>query len=264
MAPGANAGTDTTNRPYIEVQGVQMNYGDSVAVKSLSMSIARNEFIAIVGPSGCGKSTLLQAISGLMSPAAGSIMMDGRDALADREHLPPIGYVFQEPRLLPWRTVRQNMELAMEAAGVPQAEWNGRVERYLSMLRIERFAESWPLNLSGGQQQRSAIARALSIHPAVVLMDEPFSTLDEVTGRALRRELLSVWEQDQRTVIFVTHSIKEALYLADRIFILTKGPAELLDEYVVDLPRPRDYDDAELSRREAEIVHKVMGPWGYE
>lgn len=250
--------------PFIQVSSVQMNYDETVAVHSLSMEIGRNEFVAILGPSGCGKSTLLHALSGLMAPVAGTITMGGRDVIAERSEVPPIGYVFQEPRLLPWRTVRRNMELAMNAASVPRAEWDSRIQRYLSMLRIENYADSWPLNLSGGQQQRAAIARALAIHPAVVLMDEPFSTLDEVTGRALRRELLSVWEQDQRTVIFVTHSIKEALYLADRIFILTKGPAELLREHVVGLPRPRDYDDPKLSENEAAIVRDVMGPWGYE
>ena len=249
---------------YIRVSAIQMNYDTTVAVQSLSLDVAKNEFVAILGPSGCGKSTLLHALSGLMVPAAGSITIGGQDVIRDRAHLPPIGYVFQEPCLLPWRSVRRNIELAMEAASVPKAEWGDRVERYLAMLRMERYADSWPLNLSGGQQQRAAIARALTIHPAVVLMDEPFSTLDEVTGRALRKELLSVWEQDQRTVIFVTHSIKEALFLADRIFILTKGPAEVLREHVVQLPRPRDYDDPLLAESEAAIVREVMGHWGYE
>jgi NitT/TauT family transport system ATP-binding protein len=249
---------------YIRVSDVQVNYDTTVAVRSISMEIAKNEFVAILGPSGCGKSTLLHALSGVMAPAAGNITIGGRDVIRDRAQIPPIGYVFQEPRLLPWRSVRRNIELAMNAAAVPKAEWNTRVERYLAMLRIEPYADSWPLNLSGGQQQRSAIARALAIHPAVVLMDEPFSTLDEVTGRALRKELLSVWEQDQRTVIFVTHSIKEALFLADRIFILTRGPAELLREHVVQLPRPRDYDDSRLSQSEATMVRDVMRPWGYE
>ena len=251
-------------QPYISVSGVQMNYATTVAVKSLSMAIAKNEFIAILGPSGCGKSTLLHALSGLMTPVAGTIEIGGRDVTRDSSKGPPIGYVFQEPRLLPWRTVRQNLEIALEAAAIPRGEWDQRISRFLSMLRIDQFADRWPLRLSGGQQQRVAIARALAIHPSVVLMDEPFSTLDEVTGRALRKELLSVWEQDQRTVIFVTHSIKEALYFADRIFILSKGPAILLEEYLVDLPRPRDYDDPQLAAREGNIVRRVMGPWGYE
>ena len=253
-----------SSQPYISVSGVQMNYAATVAVKSISINIARNEFIAILGPSGCGKSTLLHALSGLMAPVAGTIEIGGQDVTRDTSKTPPVGYVFQEPRLLPWRTVRQNIQIALTAAGVPQEEWDGRIKRFLEMLRIDQFAERWPLRLSGGQQQRVAIARALAIHPAVVLMDEPFSTLDEVTGRALRKELLAVWEQDQRTVIFVTHSIKEALYFADRIFILSKGPAVLLEEYKVDLPRPRHYDDPQLAVREGEIVRRVMGPWGYE
>lgn len=253
-----------SSQPYISVSGVQMNYATTVAVKSLSMNIAKNEFIAILGPSGCGKSTLLHALSGLMAPVAGTIELGGLDVTRDSSKTPPVGYVFQEPRLLPWRTVRQNIEIALAAGAIPRAEWDERINRFLTMLRIDQFVDRWPLRLSGGQQQRVAIARALAIHPSVVLMDEPFSTLDEVTGRALRKELLAVWEQDQRTVIFVTHSIKEALYFADRIFILSKGPAVLLEEYKVDLPRPRHYDDPQLAAREGEIVERVMGPWGYE
>lgn len=253
-----------SSHPYISVSDVQMTYGTTLAVQSISMNISKNEFVAILGPSGCGKSTLLHALSGLMAPASGTIELAGRDVTRDRSSTPPVGYVFQEPRLLPWRSVRQNIEIALEAAGVPRGEWGARIDRFLTMLRIDQFAERWPLRLSGGQQQRVAIARALAIHPSVVLMDEPFSTLDEVTGRALRKELLSVWEQDQRTVVFVTHSIKEALYFADRIFILSKGPAVLLEEYQVDLPRPRHYDDPQLTAREGEIVRRVMGPWGYE
>ena len=257
-------GTSKQSEPYIRVSKVQMNYGATVAVKSLSMEVGQNEFIAILGPSGCGKSTLLHAMSGLMAPAAGKIELAGRDMARDSKATPAVGYVFQEPRLLPWRTVRQNIEIALKAAAIPRAEWNDRISRFLTMLRISQFADRWPLRLSGGQQQRVAIARALAIHPSVVLMDEPFSTLDEVTGRALRRELLAVWEHDQRTVIFVTHSIKEALYFADRIFILSKGPAVVLEEYEVDLPRPRHYDDPQLAAREGEIVRRVMGPWGYD
>lgn len=252
-------------QPFIRVSDLQMSYGgDKLAISSLSMDVAENEFVAILGPSGCGKSTLLNAMSGLMAPRAGRIELAGHDVLDAAAGAPAIGYVFQEPRLLPWRTVRQNIQIALEAADVPRQEWGARIERYLGILRIGDFVDQYPLRLSGGQQQRASIARALAIHPAVVLMDEPFSTLDEVTGRALRKELLGIWSEDQRTVIFVTHSIKEALYFADRIFILSKGPAVLLEEYVVDLPRPRGYDDPALTEREGAIVRRVMGPWGYD
>jgi ABC-type nitrate/sulfonate/bicarbonate transport system ATPase subunit len=260
---GVIGGVRRAGQPYISVSDVQMNYETTVAVKSLSFDIAKNEFVAIVGPSGCGKSTLLHAMSGLMRPESGSITISGCDVTGDSFEIPPIGYVYQEPRLLPWRTVRRNIELALDAASAPRDVWGDRISRFLSMLRIDSYADSWPLKLSGGQQQRVAIARALAIHPSVVLMDEPFSTLDEVTARALRQQLLSVWEQEQRTVVFVTHSLREALFLADRVFVLTKGPAELLKECVVDLPRPRDYDDSCLTRMEAALVSEVMGPWGY-
>jgi NitT/TauT family transport system ATP-binding protein len=178
--------------------------------------------------------------------------------------IPPIGYVFQEHRLLPWRTVAQNLEIVLSAALVPKKEWAPRISRYLHMLEIEPFRDAWPMRLSGGQRQRVSIARALAIHPAVVLMDEPFSTLDEVTARTMRQELLEVWEQSQRTIVFVTHSIREALFLADRIVILTRGPAEVLDVIEVGLPRPRQYEDPRLTEREAAIVDNVMQPWGYE
>jgi NitT/TauT family transport system ATP-binding protein len=265
MQPRGTAEPPTPAVPFLRVSDLQMSYGNDVAaIRSLSLDVAENEFVAILGPSGCGKSTLLNAVSGLMKPVAGRIELAGRDVLDAHAEAPVIGYVFQEPRLLPWRTVRQNIEIAMEAAGAPREEWAARVERYLGILRIGQFADQHPLRLSGGQQQRASIARALAIHPDLVLMDEPFSTLDEVTGRALRKELLAIWREDRRTVIFVTHSIKEAIYFADRIFILSKGPAELLEEYVVDLPRPRGYDDPALAEREADIVRRVMGHWGYD
>lgn len=179
------------------------------------MSVGEGDFVAFLGPSGCGKSTLLQVVSGLLHPLSGEVRVTGHHigSKAKREDDIRVGYVFQDHRLLPWRTVRQNIELVLAAAKVPKIEWEMRVARYLRMLHIERFADSWPMRLSGGQRQRVSIARALALDPAVVLMDEPFSTLDEVTGRTMRQQLVELWAESGKTIIFVTHSIREALYL---------------------------------------------------
>ena len=164
------------------------------ALSDVSLRVAEGEFACVVGPSGCGKSTLLNILSGLSTPTAGSVTLGGIpmviDGVAQPATRPRLGYLFQDPRLLPWRTVRKNIELALKGAGVPRAQWRERTDRYLAMCELERFSESWPGSLSGGQRQRVAIARALAIEPACVLMDEPFSALDEVTGRSLRGKLM--------------------------------------------------------------------------
>lgn len=249
---------------YIQVKGLRVDYDGVCAIEQVNIAVSEGEFVSILGPSGCGKSTLLQVLSGLLVPTSGSIQIAGVQVGKDRKQTPPIGYVFQEHRLLPWRTVTQNLEIVLSACGVPRQEWEPRISQYLSMLEIDRFRNSWPMRLSGGQRQRVSIARALAVHPAVVLMDEPFSTLDEVTARTMRQELLNVWDQNRRTVLFVTHSIREALFLSDRIVILTRGPAKVLDVVTVPLSRPRQYEDPRLTEFESKIVDQVMQPWGYD
>jgi NitT/TauT family transport system ATP-binding protein len=254
----------TNDEAYIQVKGLRVDYDGVCAIEQVNIAVSEGEFVSILGPSGCGKSTLLQVLSGLLVPTSGSIQIAGVQVGKDRKQTPPIGYVFQEHRLLPWRTVTQNLEIVLSACGVPRQEWEPRISQYLSMLEIDRFRNSWPMRLSGGQRQRVSIARALAVHPAVVLMDEPFSTLDEVTARTMRQELLNVWDQNRRTVLFVTHSIREALFLSDRIVILTRGPAKVLDVVTVPLSRPRQYEDPRLTEFESKIVNQVMQPWGYD
>ncbi len=250
--------------PYIRVDGLAVSYdGHTEAVADIDLNVDKGEFVAILGPSGSGKSTLLQVLSGLLAPLRGHAEIGGQPVDGTPAGLPPIGYVFQDHRLLPWRTVGQNLELVLAAADVPRSEWDDRIDRYLRMLQIERFRDTWPMRMSGGQRQRVSIARALALDPAVVLMDEPFSTLDEVTGRLMRQQLLDVWEANPQTIVFVTHSIREAFFLADRIVVLTQGPATVLKEVVVDLPRPRRYESPELTARESALVDEVMEPWGY-
>lgn len=247
------------------VSDLHVDYGTGTpAIEGLNLHVRKGEFLAIVGPSGCGKSTLLHAVSGLLLPTSGTVEVGGKRLERSSSDFPRIGYVFQEHRLLPWRSVSQNIKVVLSAAGIPRDEWEERVTKYLDMLQIGRFRESWPLRLSGGQRQRASIARALAVNPAVVLMDEPFSTLDEVTARAMRQEVLRVWEASQSTIIFVTHSIREAIFLSDRVVLLTKGPARVLEELDVPVPRPRQYEDPHLTELEARIVDQVMGSWGFD
>ena len=255
----------THSGEYIRVRDLDVSYdGITPAVRALSMDVAEGEFAAVLGPSGCGKSTLLHAISGVVQPQSGTIEIAGLPVGAGRgDDSVPIGYVFQEPRLLPWRTVAQNIAIVLRAAGVADDDVDPRIDHYLEMLHISKFRNTWPLRLSGGQRQRVSIARALAIQPAVVLMDEPFSTLDEVTARVMRQQLADLWQRSNQTIVFVTHSIREALFLAGRIFILTQGPARLFDTIEVSVPRPRRYEDPRLTELEAQIVEHVMDEWGY-
>lgn len=248
----------------IRVEELAVSYdGQTLAVQNVTCEVAPGEFVAVLGPSGCGKSTILQVLSGLLGAAQGRAYIEGREVGAAGNEPPRVGYVFQDHRLLPWRRVDKNIELALKAAGIPKSEWDARIGRYLDMLQLGDHRRSWPMKMSGGQRQRVSIARALAIDPPVILMDEPFSTLDEVTARTLRQELLNVWNESGTTILFVTHSIREALFLADRVLILTRGPATLLEDFTVPLERPRIYEDPKLTDVESKLVDRVMEPWGY-
>lgn len=250
---------------YIRVHGLRVSYdGTTLALADLDLVASKGDFIAVLGPSGCGKSTLLHAMSGVLQPQAGEIEIGGhavRGAMGS--DAPPIGYVFQDHRLLPWRTVAQNISIVLQAARVPKTEIDDRIDRYLKMLQIDRLRDAWPMRLSGGQRQRVSIARALALQPAVVLMDEPFSTLDEVTARLMRQQLAELWRESGQTIVFVTHSIREALFLANRVYVLTKGPARVMEVIDVPIERPRRYEDPRLTELEGQIVDRVMSVWGY-
>lgn len=271
---GTSVGVQGTDNSFIEVDGLSYWYRDSdnkavetPAIQDATLNIGKGEFACVLGPSGCGKSTLLTVLSGLSSPQEGSVSVDGqllyKDGKRVAQEMPRCGYVFQDARLLPWRTVRQNITLALKPTDIPESEWGGIVESHLKMLRLEDYADAWPLKLSGGQRQRVAIARALAVQPQFVLMDEPFSTLDEVTARFLRKELLGVWERTGQTIVFVTHSIREAVFLADDIFLMTKGPGRVFDKLHIDIERPRLYEDPRLTRIEGGLVETVLNQWGY-
>jgi NitT/TauT family transport system ATP-binding protein len=204
------------------------------ALAEVSLSVASQEFVALLGPSGCGKSTLLQVVAGLTAATAGRVFFE--DAPPDR---PLTAMVFQEFALFPWRTVQGNVEFGLEELGVPRTERARRAGALIDTLGLRGFETRYPHQLSGGMRQRVGIARALAVDPAVLLMDEPFSALDAQTRRLLEEELLGLWERRPTTILYVTHNIQEAVFLADRVVVLSRRPGRVLDEIPVPLGRPR-------------------------
>ncbi|MBB3590587.1 NitT/TauT family transport system ATP-binding protein [Rhizobium sp. BK529] len=208
-------------------------------LNGVDLSIRKGEFITLVGPSGSGKSVLLDIIGGLTEASEGVVSIDGKRIVKPD---PKTGYVFQQYALFPWRTALANIEYALEVHGVPKRERTERARYFLSLFGLSGFEDRFPNQLSGGMQQRVAIARALATDPEVLLMDEPFAALDAQTREILQTELLRIWEKINTTVVFVTHSIDEAIYLADRIVVMTARPGTVKQIIDVDLPRPRDGD----------------------
>jgi NitT/TauT family transport system ATP-binding protein len=231
----------------IALQDVSMTFtaaggGQTVrALERVSLNIQPGEFVSLIGPSGCGKSTLLRLIGDLLPPTTGTITVNSkspRQARLSREY----GIVFQQPVLYEWRTVIQNVQLPLEVMRVPRAEQRERAGALLDLVGLKEFAERYPWELSGGMQQRVSIARALSFKPSVLLMDEPFGALDEMTRERLNRELLNIWSETHTTIVFVTHSVAEAVFLSDRIVVMSPRPGRIETLVAVDLPRPRDAD----------------------
>ena len=218
----------------VTVDGLQSNA--ITVLNGLDLSIRQGEFITLVGPSGSGKSVLLDIVAGLTDATAGVARIDG-EAITGPD--PRMAYVFQQYALFPWRTALENIEYALEVRGVARAERRARARHFLALFGLHGFEDRYPSQLSGGMQQRVAIARALSVEPEVLLMDEPFAALDAQTRDILQFELLRIWERLRTTVIFVTHSIDEAVYLADRVVAITARPGRVKEIIDVDLPRPR-------------------------
>lgn len=233
--------TQSNADAHIAVRGVSKVFpvpgGEVIALKDIDLSIGKGEFVCLLGPSGCGKSTLLNAVAGFSNPTTGAITVDGR---AISEPGPDRGMVFQEYALFPWMTVQQNVAFGLEIKGMARADINTRVDDLLLMLKLSDFRDRFPKDLSGGMRQRVAIARVLALDPPVLLMDEPFGALDSLTRRSLQDELLRIWAQMKKTIIFVTHSIEESIYLADRIVVMTYRPGTIKADVRVDIPRPRD------------------------
>jgi NitT/TauT family transport system ATP-binding protein len=228
--------------PHIEIRDVTLEYdtpiGRVTGVQSASFNIEESEFLCIVGPSGCGKSTLLNIIAGFLIPTGGEIRIGGKPVTG---HGMDRGVVFQDfAQLFPWRTALGNVAFGLEMKGVPKTEREEIALRQLRLVKLEKFVRSYPHHLSGGMQQRVAIARALAYNPSVLLMDEPFAALDALTRDEMQRLLADVWRQTRKTVIYVTHSVAEAIYLADRVVVMTPHPGTVKIEMPIRLARPRD------------------------
>jgi NitT/TauT family transport system ATP-binding protein len=246
--------------PVVTLQNVTKIFGEgsdnqTVALKQIDLDIRQSEFVSLIGPSGCGKSTLLRLVGDLISPTTGSVFVNGKSAhqaRLDQDY----GIVFQAPVLYEWRSVMKNVQLPLELRGYSRRERDERAREMLSLVELDGFERHYPWQLSGGMQQRAAIARALAIRPALLLMDEPFGALDEMTRERMNMELHDIWQRTETTVIFVTHSIAEAVFLSSRVVVMSARPGRITSVLDVDLPLPRTYDTREETRY-FEFVNEV-------
>lgn len=239
----------------MKIDGLRVVYrtdnSETVAVDDFTLDVGKGELISIVGPSGCGKTTILRCIAGLLQPTSGTVKIGDKLCTAPGSDR---GMVFQDFALFPWRSVLRNVEFGMEVAGVPKEERRERALKYIKAVGLEKFADSRIHELSGGMKQRVGIARALVMHPAVVLMDEPFGALDAQTRNIMQDMLVKIVEHSARTILFVTHSVDEALYLSDRVVILSKRPSTIHKIVEVPWPRPRDRTNPEFTAMRKEIL----------
>jgi NitT/TauT family transport system ATP-binding protein len=247
----------STVQPVVELQGVTKVFprGNVTALENIELQLQPGEFVSLIGPSGCGKSTLLRVIGDLVEPSQGTVTVNGkpaRKARVDRDY----GIVFQDSVLFEWRTVTKNIQLPLELLGWDRAKRKQRVDEMLELVELTGFADHYPWQLSGGMQQRVSIARALAFEPSLLLMDEPFGALDEMTRERLNLELLSIWQKLQSTVVFVTHSISEAVFLSTRVVVMSPRPGRIAGAIDIDLPYPRTVETREDARY-FELVTRV-------
>ncbi|MGI5243026.1 ABC transporter ATP-binding protein [Dactylosporangium sp. CA-139066] len=251
MAPGAG------QPAKISVQEVTKTFAlgreTFTALDRVCLDIADNEFVTVVGPSGCGKSTLMNILAGLETPTEGRALVDGAPVCGPG---PERGVIFQQYALFPWLTVRKNVEFGLKTARVPRAERRERAEHFIRMVGLEQFADALPKMLSGGMRQRCAIARAYAVNPSILLMDEPFGALDALTRVKLQEQLLDTWSKEQRTVLFITHDVDEAVFLANRVIVMAARPGRIYDVVDVDLPYPRS-EEFRLSPEFAALRNRV-------
>ncbi len=255
MTADANVPTPAAVRLAEVRQVFAAQSGPMTALDDINLDIAPKEFVSLIGPSGCGKSTLLRVVGDLIRPTAGAVQIYGKpahEARLGREY----GMVFQAPVLFEWRSVEANVRLPLELMGMPRRQREARVTEMLDLVELGSFARHYPHQLSGGMQQRVAIARALALEPRLLLMDEPFGALDEMTRERLNSEVLRVWEQTGTTVIFVTHSIPEAVFLSTRVVVMSPRPGRITNVVDIDLPQPRN-DQTRETERYFELVTEV-------
>ncbi len=259
---GSSGGTETmTNlgKPVIEIEKLNLIFetpdAPVHALSDVDLTINSGDFVSFIGPSGCGKTTLMRVIADLETPTNGHISVNGMTPRQAREQR-AYGYVFQAPALYPWRTVQKNVVLPLEIMGLSKEERAARVKKNLSLVNLEGFEKKFPWQLSGGMQQRVSIARALAVEPDLLLMDEPFGALDEITRDHLNEQLLRLWDQTGKTVVFVTHSIPESVFLSSKIVVMSPRPGKIIDIIDCNLPRDRTLDIRE-SPEFLEIAHRV-------
>jgi len=230
------------------------------ALDGVSFEIGTGEIVGLLGPSGCGKSTLLNIVAGLDDQYEGTLRIQGKTLAEQIGNGFRVAYVFQEARLMPWRTLRQNIEFVLEAADFSRTEWAGRIDKVLTLVELSKFADFYPLQLSGGMQQRASIARAFAIEPDILLMDEPFSALDELTARRLRQSLLNIWAAFRTTILFVSHNAFESTFLGDRVLVMSPGPGGKIKEEINlgHIARPRDYEDTALFEQSKRVVESLQ------
>ncbi|WP_455853334.1 ABC transporter ATP-binding protein [Pantoea endophytica] len=240
LNPDAQAVPRSAAPPAIEVLSAEKIYPNGTrALLPVDLTIRQGEFVSLLGPSGCGKSTLLKMIAGLIEPTDGKLMLFRRDRRENQREL-PLSFVFQEATLMPWSNVHKNVRLPLDLAGVPRAEADTRVREILELVGLGQFGHVLPRELSGGMQMRVSIARGLVTRPKVLLMDEPFGALDEITRNKLDSDLLDLWQEQKLTVVFVTHSIQEAVFLSQRVIMMAARPGRVVDDIRIETTTPRD------------------------
>ncbi len=254
--PATEAGA---RRTVVEADGLSLTFetadGPVHALSEVDLRVGHGDFVSLIGPSGCGKTTLLRAIADLEQPTGGRIEVNGvspHQARLDRSY----GYIFQAPALYPWRNIERNVTLPLEIMGMPREERAQRARKYLELVDLAGFEKKYPWQLSGGMQQRASIARALCFDPELLLMDEPFGALDEIVRDHLNEQLLKLWDKTRKTVVFVTHSIPEAVFLSTRIVVMSPRPGKIIDVIETDFPRDRSLDIRETPAF-LEVAHRV-------
>jgi len=241
----------TDSNIIVAVESVQKVYDTGLkAVSDVTFNVRRGEFVSLLGPSGCGKSTLLMMIAGLLQATSGSVSVDGQKITGPRKD---ISVVFQSSVLLPWRTILENLRLPIELLGLDPGTFDDRARYLLNMTKLSSFADALPSELSGGMRQRVAICRALIHNPTILLMDEPFSALDAMTRDEIGLELLRIWDREKKTVLFVTHAIREAVFLSDRVLVMAQRPGRIVEAIEIDMPRPRGLEIQETDRFNAYV-----------
>jgi NitT/TauT family transport system ATP-binding protein len=256
---GPNDSRSLASRDILTMSNVSMVYDAQaaapvVALENFNLSIAENQFVSLIGPSGCGKSTALSIMAGLLEPTAGDIRINGHDPSKARKAR-EIGMVFQQPVLLPWRTIEENCGLLLEVAGQWDKAGKARVRETLDLVGLSDFAASYPHQLSGGMRQRASIARALCLDPVMLMMDEPFGALDEFTRHGMNVELLNIWGRSRKTIVFITHSVAEAVFLSDRVIAMSPRPGRIVADVSIELPRPRSGEVRYTAEFNAYVVH---------